>query len=96
MPSSASFDVAVDFRDPLTNATSSRDFTLDTRVSLAVSHAACASLAADDMRTVAVASNASACGEPSFGVTATVTLGVLVLTSEAYTVSLATFRSVSQ
>ena len=96
MPSSASFDVAVDFRDPLTNATSSRDFTLDPRAALTVSDAACASVAEDGMRTVAVASNASACGASSFGVMATLTLGAAVLTSEAYTVSLATFRSVTK
>ena len=37
VPCSATFDIAVDFRDPLTNATSTRDFTLDPRATLAVS-----------------------------------------------------------
>lgn len=57
VPSSASFDVMVDFRDPLTNATSSRDFTLDPRASLAVSDAACAALVEGTMRTVAAPSD---------------------------------------
>ena len=95
VPSSASFDVMVDFRDPLTNATSSRDFTLDPRVSLAVSDAACAALVESTMRTVAVPSDTSACGGASFGVTATLTLGATVLTSEEYTVALATFSALS-
>eukprot|EP00964_Phaeocystis_antarctica_P075920 scaffold46917_cov76-Phaeocystis_antarctica.AAC.1 len=90
VPSSATFSAEVDFIDPVSNATSTRVFSLDARTSFSTSNPDCATF---DGRTVTVLTG---CGAADFSVTATVMFGAFgVLTSVAYPVSLATFSALS-
>jgi len=98
LPSSASFSAAVDFVDPMSGATSTRDFTADARTTFhTVESNAAACTATSASGGIVVSVLAAGCGDASsFGVYATVDLGSFgTLTSAPYAVSLATFSSLT-
>ena len=91
MPSSATFSVEVDFVDPVSGAESTRVFSTDIRTSFSTSNPACVTF---DGRNLTVLAS---CGAAELSVTASVDFGGVfgTLTSNAYDVSIATYRALS-